>query len=140
MSALGSQAFSMTVKHFFDKPKILRLMEKANLKALRKSGAVVRKIARRSIRSGGKGGKVSRPGEPPRSHTGILKRFLFFALQPATTSVFVGPIKTNQVFFGKNRKDKKEGTPLILEVRGHDVNVSLQDKEKMARLIFYRMS
>lgn len=42
--------------------------------------------------------------------------------------------------FGTNRSDKKEGTPLIFEVRGHQVNVSLADGEKMANLIFYRMS
>jgi len=30
--------------------------------------------------------------------------------------------------------------PLIFEVRGHDVHVSLRDGERMARLIFYRMS
>ena len=34
----------------------------------------------------------------------------------------------------------QEGTPLIFEVRGHDVHVSLKDGEKMAQLIFYRMS
>ncbi|HDL18010.1 MAG TPA: hypothetical protein ENH29_03050, partial [Bacteroidetes bacterium] len=43
-------------------------------------------------------------------------------------------------FFGKNRSDKKDGTPLIFEVRGHDVNVSLCDDEPLAKLIFYRMS
>lgn len=43
-------------------------------------------------------------------------------------------------FFGKDRGDAQEGTPLIFEVRGHDVDVSLKDGEKMARLIFYRMS
>ena len=43
-------------------------------------------------------------------------------------------------FFGLNRTDDKEGTPLIFEVRVHDTFVSLQDKEKLARLIFYRMS
>lgn len=43
-------------------------------------------------------------------------------------------------FFGKERGDDEEGTPLIFEVRGHDVDVSLRDGEKMARLIFYRMS
>lgn len=42
--------------------------------------------------------------------------------------------------FGTNRSDKKEGTPLIFEVRGHQVNVSLADGERMANLIFYRMS
>jgi deoxycytidine triphosphate deaminase len=43
-------------------------------------------------------------------------------------------------FFGLYREDGTEGTPLIFEVRGHQVPVSLADGEKMARLIFYRMS
>jgi len=33
-----------------------------------------------------------------------------------------------------------EGTPLIFEVRGHQVKASLRHGEKMANLIFYRMS
>ena len=43
-------------------------------------------------------------------------------------------------FFGLDRKDGEEGTPLIFEVRGHNVDVSLVDGERMAKLIFYRMS
>jgi dCTP deaminase len=43
-------------------------------------------------------------------------------------------------FFGRERKDKDIGTPLIFEVRGHDIDVSLRDGEKLARLVFYRMS
>jgi dCTP deaminase len=43
-------------------------------------------------------------------------------------------------FFGYRRPDGKRGTPLIFEVRGHDIDVSLMDREKMARLEFYRMS
>ena len=43
-------------------------------------------------------------------------------------------------WFGWEREDGLEGTPLIFEVRGHDVDVSLADGEKMARLSFYRMS
>ncbi len=43
-------------------------------------------------------------------------------------------------FFGQERESGREGTPLIFEVRGHDVNVSLKDGEKMAQLVFYRMS
>jgi dCTP deaminase len=43
-------------------------------------------------------------------------------------------------FFGLYREDSKQGTPLIFEVRGHQVPVSLADGEKMAILIFYRMS
>ena len=43
-------------------------------------------------------------------------------------------------FFGKDREDKKEGTPLIFEVRGHNINVNLVNDERLARLAFYRMS
>jgi len=42
--------------------------------------------------------------------------------------------------FGANRGDGASGTPLIFEVRGHDLDVSLKDGETMARLQFYRMS
>lgn len=42
-------------------------------------------------------------------------------------------------YFGLNRSDK-QGTPLIFEVRAHNVNVNLNDKERLAKLIFFRMS
>jgi dCTP deaminase len=42
--------------------------------------------------------------------------------------------------FGWKRDDREAGTPLIFEVRGHDVNVNLLDNEVMARMTFYRMS
>ena len=42
--------------------------------------------------------------------------------------------------FGLKRNDEKIGTPLIFEVRGHQVHVTLTDGEKMANLTFYRMS
>jgi dCTP deaminase len=43
-------------------------------------------------------------------------------------------------WFGRTRTDGQIGTPLIFEVRGHDVHTSLKDGAKMARLSFYRMS
>lgn len=43
-------------------------------------------------------------------------------------------------WWGLRRTDGTKGTPLIFEVRGHQVNVSLADGEQMANLIFYRMS
>jgi dCTP deaminase len=42
--------------------------------------------------------------------------------------------------FGTKRADSAAGTPLIFEVRGHDLDVSLNHSETMARLHFYRMS
>jgi len=43
-------------------------------------------------------------------------------------------------FFGLERDDDQEGTPLIFEVRAHNVDVTLADGERLAKLIFYRMS
>lgn len=42
--------------------------------------------------------------------------------------------------FGLNRKDGGCGTPLIFEVRGHNVPVLLAHGERMATLVLYRMS
>jgi dCTP deaminase len=41
--------------------------------------------------------------------------------------------------FGQGRIDIN-GTPLIFEVRGHNVDVNLAHKERLAKLVFYRMS
>lgn len=43
-------------------------------------------------------------------------------------------------WFGLERRGDVTGTPLIFEVRGHDIDVNLSDGEKLARLTFYRMS
>jgi dCTP deaminase len=43
-------------------------------------------------------------------------------------------------FFGMDRIDKKRGTPLIFELRGHQLDVNLVHGEKLAILSFYRMS
>ncbi|MBI5060223.1 2'-deoxycytidine 5'-triphosphate deaminase [candidate division KSB1 bacterium] len=43
-------------------------------------------------------------------------------------------------YFGYDREDQTIGTPLIFELRGHDLNVTLRDGEKLAKLVFYRMS
>jgi len=43
-------------------------------------------------------------------------------------------------YFGTKRSDDKKGTPLIFEVRGHNVNVSLGHEEILAKLEYYRMS
>lgn len=76
---------------FFDDKAILRAVDKGTRKALSKWGAYVRSDARRSLRKATKKKPASRPGEPPRIHTGELKRFLFFAYDLGTKSVVVGP-------------------------------------------------
>lgn len=79
-----SQAKSL----FFDKAAVMQAVDKATRKALAKAGAFIRRDARRSIRT--REGPAP-PGQPPHSHKGHLKRFLFFAWDPASRSVVVGP-------------------------------------------------
>ncbi|MCK4371737.1 MAG: 2'-deoxycytidine 5'-triphosphate deaminase, partial [candidate division Zixibacteria bacterium] len=43
-------------------------------------------------------------------------------------------------WFGFERPDGREGTPLIFEVRGHTVDAFLRNRELMARVEFYRTS
>ncbi|MCE5280338.1 MAG: hypothetical protein ABFD92_07850 [Planctomycetaceae bacterium] len=77
---------------FFDPKKVIDAAERATQKVLSKFGAFVRQTARGSIRSGK---KPAAPGRPPHSHTGLLKRFIFFGYDRQRKSVVIGPAKLN---------------------------------------------
>lgn len=77
---------------FFDAPAVQRAVDRAELKALSKVGAYVRTSARSLIR---KKKSPSTPGQPPRNVTGLLRKFLFFAYDPQTHSVVIGPAAIN---------------------------------------------
>jgi phage gpG-like protein len=74
---------------FFDRAKIVRAVSRAKRQVLSKAGAFIRQRARTSIRRR-KG--TSRPGEPPLSHTGLLRRFILFGYDRRSESVVVGPV------------------------------------------------
>ena len=91
---------------FFDRPKVQRAVSKANRQKLSQAGAIVRTTAQQSIKKAPfatrkpRGQqrtnfktKTSRPGAPPYSHTGLLKRFIFFAYEPGRESAVIGPAK-----------------------------------------------
>lgn len=67
------------------------------LTAYRRAVAIARKTGkpkpRRPMQS-------SKAGQPPRSHLGLLKRFIFFAYDPATNGVVIGPARLNGVAGG----------------------------------------
>lgn len=77
-------------KFFFDKAAVTSAIDAGKRRALAKAGAFVRRRARSSIR---KRKAVSAPGQPPSSHSGELRKLLFFAYDPASQSVVVGPAK-----------------------------------------------
>ena len=81
---------------FFDRDGLVQKTNAATRRALSKFGAFVRTRARSSIRPGK---KPSAPGRPPRSHTGLLKKFIFFGYDPAAQSVVIGPARLNKSTF-----------------------------------------
>jgi len=74
---------------FFDRPKVIRAVDRAKRQALSKGGAFIRQAARTSIRPR-KG--TSTPGNPPFSHEGSLRRLILFGYDAGSDSVVVGPV------------------------------------------------
>lgn len=80
---------------FFDRPAVKKTVDHATRRNLSKFGAFVRQRAKTSIRRPSKSAKprISKPGRPPYSHTGLLKKFLFFAYDANQQSVVIGPVQ-----------------------------------------------
>jgi len=119
---------------FFDRQKVIKSLTKTEQGVMSRFGAFVRTHAqglmlRHVVRRGfGVKSKVtnrdgySKPGEPPYVHEGSLVKRLYFAYDPATHSVVVGPDRLNMVFFDKNRKPIRGTVPGVLE-RGGQVTI-----------------
>jgi hypothetical protein len=82
---------------------------------LSKFGAYVRTAAKSSIR---KRKRASAPGSPPSSHTGLLKRFIYFGYDTAARSVVIGPVPLNQVSFTEDMRPVRGTVPESLEYGG----------------------
>jgi hypothetical protein len=118
--------FTPAKDFFFDRQRVQDSLSKAKRSRMAKQGAVVRTIARRSIRpakrmslgdlpenervafqvrsrialaDGRPKPKLpfasSKPGEPPRNRIGLLRDNIFFAYDPDSESVVVGPARLN---------------------------------------------
>ena len=106
---------------FFDKPAVMRAVSEASRKILSKFGAFVRTSAKSSIRQSK---SASKPGEPPHSHSGLLKRFIFFGYDTAQASVVVG----GERLTGRNKGE----APSILE-HGGTANLMVLSKSERKR-------
>ena len=73
---------------FFDSRAVISKVDRATRRVLSKFGAFVRRTAKGSIR---KRKKSSEPGKPPSSHTGLLKKFIWFGYEPEHQTVVIGP-------------------------------------------------
>ena len=78
----------VTRRMFFSTRAVMSKVDRSTRRVLSRFGAYVRTTARHSIR---KRKRPSRPGEPPSSHTGLLKRFIFFGYDRDRRSVVIGP-------------------------------------------------
>jgi hypothetical protein len=104
-------------KFFFDRKLVMDKMGEATRRALSKAGAFIRTRARTSIR---KRKKISKPGSPPSSHVGTLKKLLFFGYDPSAKSVVVGPAA-----FGKAE------APSLLEFGGQVKRATRRGRKTM---------
>jgi len=77
---------SVKVQTRLDKAKVKRAASTATITSLGHAGALIRKVARNSIR---RGKKESPPGTPPHTRKGQLKRAILYAKDDG--SVVVGP-------------------------------------------------
>lgn len=94
---------------FFDRARIVRATTDATRRVLSRAGAFVMTSARSLIRSAKGWDDFSKPGRPPKSHLGLLKRFIFFGYDESRRSVIVGPARLG---------NKKGDAPSLLEFGG----------------------
>ncbi|HET6441924.1 MAG TPA: hypothetical protein VFH53_06055 [Phycisphaerae bacterium] len=101
----GPGALGMRIKElFFSTDAVKRAVDGATRKVLSRFGAFVMTTARQSIKKApyavrkkpGRertdfGKKISKPGKPPFSQTGLLKKFIYFSYDASSRSVVVGP-------------------------------------------------
>lgn len=103
---------------FFDRAAVQKLMDAKTAKALSRAGAFIRRRARSSIRTRK---RISEPGNPPSSHVGDLKRLIWFAYEPSTQSVVIGPMRF-----------KQGEAPSLLEFGGKAVRRGIGGKKVLA--------
>ena len=108
-------------KAFFDSKKVVSATDRATRRVLSRFGAFVRRTAKQSIR---KRKKASQPGSPPSSHTGLLKKFIYFGYDTARRSVVVGAVRFTRRGNGE--------APSLLEHGGVAMITDSRGKKKAA--------
>jgi len=99
---------------FFDTKTVRAKTDKATRRVLSQFGAFVRQTARRSIR---RRKKASQPGRPPSSHTGLLKKFIWFGYDTVRRSVVIGPVRLSQKGRGEAPSVLEHGGLVMMQSR-----------------------
>ena len=97
---------------FFDRKAVTSRVDRATRRVLSKFGAFVRRGAKSSIR---RRKRASAPGEPPSSHSGLLRRFIFFGYDRTRRSVVIGPQMLNQKVGDAPHALEHGGTSTVVE-------------------------
>lgn len=113
----------LKTKFFFDRRVVIDAAEKMLDKAMRKIGAFTRRAARSMIR---KSSQISSPGQPPKSHTGVLHDRIQFWYEPSIKTVVIGPEKLI------TRHDMGDAVPATLEFGGTVKRKTKRGKVKSA--------
>lgn len=113
--------FKSALSGFFDRKKVFNAVDKATRRVLSRFGAFVRQTAKSSIR---RRKSISKPGSPPTSWTGLLKKFLFFSFDRSKRSVVIGPARLN-----KSSND----APELLEHGGRAKRLTRQGRDRNGR-------
>ena len=116
--------FNAAKSMFFTSPAVRGAVDRATRRVLSRFGAYVRRSARSSIR---KRKKVSEPGKPPSSHTGLLRKFIFFGYDRADQTVVIGPVPLRS----------KPEAPELLE-HGGRVHRKVGKRRRRVRAMTYR--
>ena len=115
---------------FADSKAVLSAADRASRKVLGKFGAYVRRTAKQSIR---KRKRPALPGSPPSSHTGLLKRHIYFFADSQTRNVVIGPIRLSGRASGGEAPHALEegGMVSVASRRGRKKNVMIQPRPFM---------
>ncbi len=113
----------VTKQMFFDRRAVRTRTDAGTRRVLSRFGAYVRTTARHSIR---KRKRISDPGEPPSSHTGLLRRLIFFGYDRDRRSVVIGPMRLNQ---------KVGDAPAALEYGGTSMGVEGRRRRRRKRRV-----
>jgi len=116
-------------RFFFNSKEVERILGKRSAKALGRAGAFVQRRARSSLR---RRKKSSAPGSPPSVHSSdavaTLKN-IWFALDPRSLSVVVGPLQ----YAGKSLESNSQGTGAALHEFGGRGKFRQRNKSRKPR-------
>ena len=133
--------------NFFDKKKVIDAVDRATLRIFKTFGRLVRKRAQASLKYGE---TTSAPGTPPTAHrsrdvsrtsksTGktrkrsvsFLREYLYFAFDPSTKSVVIGPARLNSTVTSDALPALEFGGQSVKAIRGKRQRINVQARPFM---------